>query len=206
MNDYVWYLSYGSNIFEERFLKYITGGKFKNKDKVEFGSNDKSLPLKSIVKHLDYNIYFAKNSSAWGNGGVAFLDTSTKGKSICKMYLITKEQFLDVLAQENGLDPSVDKIAINFDYFKRNESLRLSNKWYGKMIRLGSYEGSTIYSFTENKKTTDFFSPSIIYLETIVDGLIESGVDKMKIYRTFINYEGIKGNSNLLDYLGSKLT
>jgi len=205
MKDYVWYLSYGSNILEERFLKYISGGKFRNKDKIEFGANDKSLPLKSIIKLMDYNIYFSKKSSAWQNGGVAFLDTTKLGKSICKMYLITKEQFLDVLAQENGLDPKTDKIAINFDYFKRNETLRLSNNWYGKMIKLGSYEGSMIFSFTENKKTNEYFSPSIIYLETIIDGLLESDVSKLEIYNCFIKYEGVKDNTILIDYLKRKL-
>ena len=62
--EYLWYLCYGSNINEKRFMIYI------NEDKnMDFayasGCKDKTAPLDSKPYIINRKIYFAKHSVKW---------------------------------------------------------------------------------------------------------------------------------------------
>lgn len=69
--------------------------------------------------------YFAKNSTIWG-GGAAFLCTQLRDKnnksSHGRMYLITNEQFLDVVEQENG-----DRLDIDFELVKSKTIIKVDS-------------------------------------------------------------------------------
>lgn len=147
MKEYVYYVCYGSNLLTERFLLYITGGESKELNITQKGCKDKSLPLETIKYELPHNIYFAKKSGKWENMGVAFLDTSTKGHSYTKGYLITKQQYLEVSKQE-GL-------------------------WYDNEICLGEFNGYPLYSFTSSVKYPQTV-PGEKYLNVIRKGLKET--------------------------------
>lgn len=144
MKEYVYYICYGSNLLEERFLLYITGGSNKKLNITQKGCNDKSLPLKMIPFELPYSIYFAKQSSKWENKGVAFLDTTKKGHSYAKGYLITKEQYLEVSKQEGP--------------------------WYDNEFCLGEYDGYPLYTFTSSVKYPQTV-PGEKYLNVIKKGI-----------------------------------
>ncbi len=147
MNEFVYYICYGSNLLEERFHLYITGGNHKELNITQTGCMDKTLPIEAIPFELPYNIYFAKQSSKWENKGVAFLDVSTKGHSYTKGYLITKEQYLEISKQEGP--------------------------WYDDEYFLGEYNGYPLYTFTSSKKFKET-TPGEKYLNVIRQGLINT--------------------------------
>lgn len=90
----VWYVVYGSNLQEERFLRYINGDCDRN------GCNDKTPPRKSIPVIIPGKRYFAKSSSRWQNKGVAFYDWTADGEICGRAWLITEEQFKEIKVQE----------------------------------------------------------------------------------------------------------
>ena len=49
-------------------------------------------------------VYFAGRSSGW-RAGMAFYDPGAQGQAAARAYLITTEQFVDVLAQETRRSP-----------------------------------------------------------------------------------------------------
>ncbi len=88
--DYVWYVSYGSNLSYERFMRYINR------------CSDTSAPAESRAKTFNYSLYFADKCSIWGDGkgGSAFIDVSKPGLTHCRMYRIKRSQFEEVMEKE----------------------------------------------------------------------------------------------------------
>ncbi len=104
MYDYVWYVSYGSNLSKERFMRYINR------------CSDTSAPLEDKAKIFNFSLYFADKTSIWGDGkgGSAFIDDSRDGMTHCRMYKIKRSQFEEVMAMEGpkytrriDLDPTM---------------------------------------------------------------------------------------------------
>ena len=100
--EYVWYVSYGSNMLYERFLCYIEGGEFEDGGSYNAPCEDTSAPLEVRTLEIPYDMYFGNESSSWNLCGVSFLDTTKKGKALGVAYLITREQFNHVAAWENS--------------------------------------------------------------------------------------------------------
>merc|ERR1712000_428846 len=71
--ELVWYLSYGSNLLEERFLCYIEGGTPPGSKSFHSGSRDKRKPIQSKGCFLRHEMVFARESATWQNGSVAFI-------------------------------------------------------------------------------------------------------------------------------------
>ena len=143
--NHIWYASYGSNICRERFLCYIQGGQPKGAMTNYYGCRDKSLPIEETRIVLNHDLYFAKSSQNWQNGGVAFINTQSNSKiTYGYMYLITKEQFCDVAKQEIK---SATEINLDFDEAIINESLIFKqNSMYGNLIFVGSNENYPIFT------------------------------------------------------------
>lgn len=131
--DYVWYACYGSNINKARFMKYIEN------------CSDKTPPVEDRPFVFNHNIYFAKSSSRWQGGGIAFLDDTCEGCAYGRIYKITRNQYEDVKRQEG-----------------RN---------YTKKLELGDIEGIPVYSFTDTQKNEPFRTPSDEYFKTILNGM-----------------------------------
>ncbi len=109
--DYVWYVGYGSNLNEQRFLCYIQGGTPRFGRRSDIGCTDKTLPKDNRPITIHYPLYFAlpvdiTKTENWDVGGVAFIspykDTNTK--TFCRMWKITKEQYEEVRVQEGRSD------------------------------------------------------------------------------------------------------
>ncbi|MEH7334496.1 hypothetical protein V7161_17765 [Neobacillus drentensis] len=191
--QYVWYASYGSNINTDRFLCYIKGGRPEGSSKVEPGCNDPSLPVDESIFTINLPIYFAKEAAKWQSKGVAFigLKQNTGAKTYSKKYLITTEQFLDVVKQENnGLEFEID-----LNEVKRKGSKIFRQAWYGNVLYLGEDKGFPIYTFTApwDMEDVEWKKPSHAYLTTIVNGL-EQDYTAQEIYDYFKTKPGIKGN------------
>jgi len=149
--QYIWYLSYGSNMNMERFLYYIKGGKYLKNGTIYNGCDDKSDPIRIKSKIIEYELYFAKQSLSWGKGGVCFIKPTKdpKIKTYARMYLISYEQYLGVWKQEG-------------------------KSWYGKKIEIGTEEGYKIYTFTSENELFPKVKPSKKYEEVVIDGLKET--------------------------------
>ncbi len=147
LSGYVWYVSYGSNLLEERFLAYILGGEFPGARRVYKGCRDRSLPLASVRTVIPYRRYFARESGTWEGKGVAFLDPAVPGETLGRAWLITKEQFEDVNEQEGA--------------------------WYSRQLGLAPIGGIPAVTFTERARSAET-EPSTRYLEVIAQGTRET--------------------------------
>lgn len=142
--DYVWYVCYGSNLLEERFLYYLMGGRSVFDGTEYQGCSDKSMYLTSCPVTIPYQLYFSRSAAKWGNGGVAFLDMCRKGMTLGRMYLVSRKQYEEIKSQE-GL-------------------------WYQQTLELGTYQGLPMYSFTDTQRMADQ-APHVSYLNVIRHGL-----------------------------------
>jgi hypothetical protein len=153
--NYVWYVSYGSNMLYGRFALYLRGGKLKGVNKTYPGCTDKSLPKAGIPYELNYDVYFGQYSSTWG-GGVAFLDVSKPGHAYGRAYLISSSQLKEIHAQEGS-----------------------GKEWYKDLIPLATIDGIAAYTIT-NKVRRKPNPPTTKYIKVIKKGLLETYPEKSK--------------------------
>ncbi len=175
MENYVWYASYGSNINQDRFLAYIFGGIPPGGTVSEVGCRDQSMPMRAENVMIDFPMFFGKRSRRWDNKGVGFIDTTSDPErpTYGRMYLITKEQYLDVVRQENN-DMTLE---IDFDRLEQDGEFVIdSAKMYGKVLDVGEKEGRPIYTFTHPDRIRDEerIAPSLTYLKVISAGIKEA--------------------------------
>ncbi len=115
------------------------------------------------------------------------------------MYLITVEQFIQVVRQENAKGPEDDSIQIDFEKtIKEGQSL-INGNWYRKIIYLGDKEGNPIFTFTGGWEDSDITvnAPGEKYLKTIIKGIKETfGLDGDCIMRYLVGVDGIRGLIN----------
>lgn len=133
--EYVWYACYGSNINEERFMKYINR------------CTDQTPPVEDRPYEFPHNIYFAKSSKTWDEGAVAFLDDTTEGKAYGRIYKIKKEQYEEVQQYEGSnykkrleFDKIDDIPVYSFTDVEKNDEIRLPSYRYFRVILDGLYE------------------------------------------------------------------
>lgn len=156
--EYVWYVSYGSNMLKERFMCYIEGGSYEG-SRSRQPCSDTAHPLAVKTFDIPYDMYFGNTSRSWGNGGVSFLDASKKGHALGVAYLITKEQFVHVAAQENG------------------GRYPGGGEWYEDFIDLGEMDGFNVTTITNNILRR-YNNPRRPYLDTLHDGIRQNWPDK----------------------------
>ncbi|GGA65769.1 hypothetical protein GCM10008025_06970 [Ornithinibacillus halotolerans] len=188
----IWYASYGSNMMKDRFLAYIVGGFAPKSSSPEKGCRDLTLPKEDEIISIPYPLYFAKERSKWGDGGVAFIGTAKSNEeyTIGRMYLIKKEQFFDVVSQENnGLEVTIDLNEVEEKGF-----VDIHSGWYNRIIFLGRKNGAPIFTFSNSNSlnTIDFYKPSTSYLSVIAEGLRELGLSKEEIINYLLHTRGIK--------------
>jgi len=171
--QYVWYACYGSNLYRDRFMCYIQGGKPKNSTRIERGCSDTTPPIADTPYEIPRPLYFAKNAPHWNNGGAGLigLEQITGNNTLSRKYLITREQFVDLVRQEN----SDFELTIDFEKAIEKKSLQVVDKRYGNLLFLGEEAAYPIFSFTigEPMGTTTYVKPDPIYIKTIFNGLQE---------------------------------
>ena len=155
-NEFVWYVSYGSNMCFERLTSYIEGGYCERNGREYIPCEDETLPKESLYVEIPYPMYFSIFiQGAWENSAVSFLDLNAFGESIGRAYLIKENQL---------------------NHIHRSEGM--SSNWYPDLVELGDIQGIRAVTFTN--KNTKKYSPmseiSAAYLSTILDGLNEMGV------------------------------
>lgn len=162
--SYVWYACYGSNLSKGRFFCYISN------------CRDMTLPKDNKRIDIPYPLYFAKKSKNWENKGVAFIGRKKTASNIThgRMYLITAEQFIDVVKQENA--KKIDAtLSIDFDSIKESGYKVVCTGWYGNIVYLDEDNNLSVLTCTApwDKGDEKFITPSEKYLSTIILGLKE---------------------------------
>ena len=165
----VWYAAYGSNCSPARFHTYLEGGTPPGGSHVHRGARDPSLP------HADGPITFPsavcfRGHSTWWGGAPAFLEHArAEIGALGRRYLITLEQFEDVLAQENRLD---EPLPVDPGHPVGARQV-LADRPYGQVVNLPPVDGYPVLTFTSPQPAEhrDPAPPSAAYLGTIVRGL-----------------------------------
>lgn len=103
----LWYVAYGTNLSRSRFLVYLQGGRPAGGARHHPGSRDPLVPARDVALMIPGGLRFVGVSSVWG-GGMAIYDAGADGEVAARAYLITAEQFVDILAQEMRLKPGLD--------------------------------------------------------------------------------------------------
>lgn len=178
MNDMVWYACYGSNLLRKRFMCYLKGGLIPGNDKAERGATDPSDPVRDEPVKINHRLFFSLHLPKWGGSGVAFIDTKVSNDRITygRKYLITREQFLDVVRQENAVAADAE-IVIDEEKLKRDGWQDIfSDTWYGRLIYVGDAINIPIYTFTCRKAMEEMeLVPAFGgYYQVISDGLKET--------------------------------
>ncbi|WP_164214732.1 hypothetical protein [Virgibacillus sp. YIM 98842] len=190
----VWYVSYGSNLCKSRFSCYIKGGTPEGSDKAERGCLNQTPPKRTEIAELPYSLYFMREKSKWGKGGVAFIDHEKEDQqtTIARKYLITDDQFREVVEQENN----VEKLHLPLEKIIDNGYIDLTPSWYDRVLYVGETEGAPMFTFTNSSPMgeNDFTTPPSTYLSMISRGLKEVGLKKEEIVDYFIGKPGIENH------------
>jgi hypothetical protein len=171
VTELVWYACYGSNCSYERFRAYLEGGSPRGGNHVHPGARNASLPVASGPITFPHAVCFSGYSKGWG-GSPAFLEhTSTVSGALGRRYLITREQFEDVLTQENRLDAPIP-VDVHRPVGDRQ---LVCERPYGQVLTLSPIDGYPVLTFTspEPPETRTPGPPSAAYLGTLSRGLAE---------------------------------
>lgn len=194
----VWYASYGSNLRLQRFLCYIQGGVPAGRTEPNEGSRDKTPPLDSRAIPLNFELYFAGRAAAWGNGGTAFIRRGGRRSLVLgRAYLITDEQFNDVVLQENAKKVDGTRFVPPYEQLLHKGHWVLpENPLYGGLLNIGSQGGYPVLTFTTARTRLETNAPAESYVKTIASGLKETypRMSIAEISDYLLKAEGVRGN------------
>lgn len=175
--EFIWYTSYGSNLSRHRFMAYIVGCRPPgDPDFHQPGCTDKTPPSLDIALKIPQSLYFARFSERrWGGTAAAFITLEKGDKpSLARAYLITLEQFKELVQQENAGVP-IDKIELDIVGARQfGHSRMLPSGYYDELIYCGDRDGCPMLSFTASQNWTEYTRPSESYLRMIFRGLQEA--------------------------------
>ena len=205
--DLVWYVSYGSNLHRARFQSYLEGGRMPGGLRADAGCRDPSEPLADAALHLPFPLYFSGESRVW-TGGVAFLDHDPHPdarRTYARGYVITSEQFEDVVAQESKRAHA----AIDWDALGRDGRVAAGPGRYDLALVVGERDGLPMVTFThpDPQVTNALAAPVIGYLHMLAIGLRDAhGLDDAAVAEYLVGHPGARDTwtvSALLDALAA---
>lgn len=169
----VWYAGYGSNVSATRFRFYLQGGTAPGSRRAVPGARDATPPRQTTVATLPHPLFFAGSFQSWDGGGAAFVNPDRSGGAHSRAYLITEQQFIDVLRQENaGADLDVDVAGL----VSAGDTLVSPSTPYGRVLTGRWIDARPCVTFTCPDPTAmQPNAPSSAYLATIAGGLFAGG-------------------------------
>ncbi len=206
-SQYVWYAAYGSNLFERRFAYYLDGGNPPGTARVYPGFRDRTPPPRNQPLNLPGCIYFAGESPVW-TGGVAFYahrpPSSWPVGAAARGYLLTVEQFRDLMAQEMHREPGE---VGEFDPAEvaRRGMLSLGDGHYETLWHVDDLDGYPVLTFSSPWEPAAVRPnrPSARYLSVLAAGLAEShSWAPEEIVRYLSERPGVQGNWDMEELRG----
>lgn len=177
-DDVVWYVGYGSNVLRRRFTTYLAGGAMELSGHEERGSRDRTPPREVRPTTLPHTLYFGRSGGErWGPGGVAFIDpTRSDAVALGLAYLVSTEQYLDVICQENGWsvpprphDAMPAPASGPVDVTPPGER----PGWYRNVVALEPIDGIAALTFTHPVVEPANEAAPAGYLRVVAEGLAE---------------------------------
>jgi hypothetical protein len=167
----LWYVAYGTNLSRARFLVYLQGGRPDGGARDYPGSRDPVDPEQDVALLVPGGLRFVGESSVWG-GGMAIYDAETEGEVAARAYLITADQFVDILAQEMRLEPGLD---VDLAPVRERGWHSFGSGRYQTLGHLGLRDDLPMLTFTSARVSDHpVHPPSEGYLRTMALGLRES--------------------------------
>jgi len=179
----VWYAAYGSNLALGRFRCYLSGGRPLGGAREYAGCRDPRPPERMLSLHVEGGLVFAGQSGVWG-GGMAFYDATAPGWAACRAYLLTTDQFVDVVAQEMRRPPGGEFARNLAGVLPEVGSVHtLGPGRYETVLRLGEREGVPMFTVTHDDVAgLELAAPTAPYLRWIAAGLHDAhGWDSARI-------------------------
>ena len=168
---HIWYVAYGSNLSRERFCYYLRGGRPAGSERDHPGCRDTGDPSESFGLLIGGCVYFAGHSSIW-RAAMAFYDPGAPGEVAARAYLITTQQFADILAQETRRSPGM---TLDLAPAFRGERYSEGAGAYPILVRVGERRGLPLVTFTRDRHTAPTLAaPSASYLAAMAVGLREA--------------------------------
>jgi|SRR5579859_2783069 len=193
----VWYASYGSNLsYEGRFMCYIAGGTPVGAEKANPGSRDKTRPLDIKPILFNWDLYFADYSKSWGGAPGFIRQGRPNAVTYGRMYLISDDQFNDVVLQENGRSVDGTRFIPVFEQLKKGSEFILPGSGlYGKLVKVGQEVGYPIFTFT-TYRDLKIGAPSEAYLKIIIAGIKETypAMTNQEICAYLMGTDGVRNN------------
>jgi hypothetical protein len=186
----LWYVAYGSNLSLRRFRVYLQGGRPAGAARDYPGSRDPVGPERDVSLMIRGGLRFVGVSSVWG-GGMAVYDADAVGQVAARAYLISAEQFVDILAQEMRLEPGLD---VDLGAVRETGWHSLGPGRYQTLAHVGNHDDLPMLTFTSADVDHQVNAPSAGYLRTIAIGLREShGWTKSGIGSYLARFPGATG-------------
>ncbi len=140
MTDLIWYASYGSNLRRARFDTYSRGGTPEGAATGQVGCTDPTPPRADEPVRIPHRLYFAGRFAKWQRGGVAFIERARNDTvaTLGRMYLVTEEQFREIVHQENGVDDFAVDQGIDLDETVSRGVSTFDGGAYSALLALGS--------------------------------------------------------------------
>ena len=187
--ELLWYVAYGTNLSSARFHVYLQGGRPAGGARDYPGARNPLIPERDVALMIPGGIRFVGVSSVWG-GGMAIYDAQADGEVAARAYLITAEQFVDVLAQETRRSPGMSlDLAPSF----RGDRYSRGVGGYSILVRVGERRGVPLVTFTHDRDTAPMLAaPSAAYLAAMATGLREAhGWSEVQINRYLSALPGV---------------
>ncbi|MFG2001049.1 histone deacetylase [Spirillospora sp. NPDC048911] len=172
-DDLLWYVAYGSNLFRERFACYLRGGRPEGGARHYTGCRDTRPARAERPVTLSGGIYFALTSLTWG-GGMAFYDPELPGRAAARAYLLTRQQFCDVVSQEMRREVGEDLDLA--EVLASGGRHRLGPGRYETVVHVGAAGGHPMLTFTSphGADRAELNAPTAPYLTMLGHGLREA--------------------------------
>lgn len=169
---YVWYAAFGSNMHLIRLNYYLSGGRPPGGRRTYPGCRDKRRPVRTAPVMLPGDFYFALESPVW-TGGLAFYDPRGDGRTAARAYLVTREQFSDIAAQEMYREPGVN---LDLSEVLASGRAEMGTGRYETLVCPGFLDGHPVLTFTAPWGMHDvpWSPPAANYLRYLASGLAQS--------------------------------
>ncbi len=191
----VWYVAYGSNLCLDRFRCYLAGGTPAGGMRRYDGCRDPRDPVATVGLHAPGDLVFSGRSTVWG-GGMAFYDERPPGQVACRGYLVTVDQFADVVAQEMRRPPGgAFARGLATAVAGGGPVTALGSGRYETLADVGVMDGVPMLTFTcGDPGGLEPVAPSAAYLRCIATGLREAhGWDIARIADYLAGCRGVDG-------------
>lgn len=169
--DELWYVSFGSNMLESRFRKYLPDW-----PATKHGMHDLRRFRRDVT--IAHPLYFAGASAVWDDSPVAFvsLRADPRATTYCRAYRVTPAELARIVTGENGIPPirwSPDFVAptvgghVRLDIDDGGDPRRAK---YDTVLRVGTIEGVPAVTLT-TAKNLERSAPSARYRDAVTAGL-----------------------------------